>query len=48
MRVIAVLTLIQEPAVRPNLGRPEHLLPGAEDDAERFVVENEREACHAS
>ncbi len=48
MCVIAVLSLVQEPAVRPNLGRPEHLLPGAQDDAHRFVVENEREACHTT
>jgi len=46
MRVIAVFSFVQEPAVRPNLGWPEHLLAGPQYDAHRLVVEDEREACH--
>jgi len=46
MRVIAVFAFIHEPAVRPDLGWSEHLLPGPQDDAHRLVVEDEREACH--
>jgi hypothetical protein len=39
MRVIAVFSFIQEPAVRPNLGWPQDLPAGPQDDAHRFVVE---------
>ena len=47
MRVIAVFSLVGEPAVRPDLGRPENLAPSPQDDAHRFVVEYERKARHA-
>ena len=48
MRVIAVLPFVREPAIGPDLGRAQHLLAGAQDDADRFVVEDEREAGHAT
>ena len=47
MRVIAVFTLVGEPAIRPNLGGFKNLLTGPQDNAHRFIVEYEREACHA-
>lgn len=40
VRVIAVFTLIGEPTIRPDLGRPEHLAPSPKDNAHRFVIEN--------
>ncbi len=40
MRMVAILAFIQEPAIRPNLGRPEHLLTRPQDDAHRFVIEH--------
>jgi hypothetical protein len=46
MRVIAIFPFIQEPAIGPNLGGPQNQLTGPQDDAHRFVVEYEREACH--
>ena len=42
VRVVAVLAFVGEPAVRPNLGRPQNLLTRPQDDAEGLVVENER------
>lgn len=47
MRMVAILAFIQEPAVRPDLGGPENLTARAQDDPHRFVVEDERKACHA-
>lgn len=47
MRVIAVFPFIEEPAVRPDLGGPQDLPAGAQDDSHRFVVEYQRKACHA-
>ncbi|MGE5834710.1 MAG: hypothetical protein ACM4AI_09545 [Acidobacteriota bacterium] len=47
MGVIAVLTLVGKPAIRPNLGGLQNLLAGPQDNAHRFIVEYEREACHA-
>jgi len=46
MRMVAIFSLIEEPAIRPNLGRSEDLLPGPQDNAHRLVVEYHREACH--
>ena len=42
MRVIAIFSFIQEPAIRPNLGGSQDLLAGAQDDAHRFVIEYQR------
>jgi len=47
MRMVAIFAFIQEPAIRPDLGGPEYLTSGAQDDPHRFVVEDERKACHA-
>lgn len=47
MRVVAIFALIEEPAVRPDLGRSEDLLPGPQDDAHRLIVEYHRKAGHA-
>jgi hypothetical protein len=47
MRVIAVFPFIQEPAVRPNLGGPQNLPAGAQDNPHRLVIEYQRKACHA-
>lgn len=46
MRVIAIFSFIQEPAIRPDLGRPEDLPPGPQDDPHRFVVEYKWKAGH--
>ena len=46
MGVIPVLPFIQEPAIRPNLGGPQHLLAGSQNDAHRFVVDHQRKARH--
>src|SRR5216117_4175276 len=46
--MIAVFTLIQEPAVRPNLGGPQHLPAGSQNDAHRFVVDHQRKARHGA
>ena len=40
MRVIAVLTLVGEPAIRPDLGGLQNLLTGPEDNPHRFIVEH--------
>ena len=45
--VIAVFSLVRKPAIRPNLRGPEQLLAGPQDDAHRFVVEDEGETGHA-
>src|SRR6266536_4393722 len=43
----ALLRLIREPAVRPDLRRAEHAPASAQDDADRLVVvEDEGQACH--
>jgi hypothetical protein len=47
MRVIAIFPFIQKPAIRPNFGWPENLTPGPQNDAHRFVVENQRKGSHA-
>jgi len=47
MRVVAIFPLIEEPAVGPDLGRSENLLPGAQDDPHRLVVEYHWKAGHA-
>jgi hypothetical protein len=39
MRMIAILSLIREPAVRPDLGGSQNLRTRAEDDAHGFVIE---------
>jgi hypothetical protein len=45
--MIAVFPFIEEPAIGPNLGGSQDLLPSPQDDAHRLVVEYHREACHA-
>lgn len=40
MRVVAILPLIGEPAIRPNLGWPQNLPAGPQDNAHRLVVEH--------
>ena len=40
VRVVAVLSFIGEPAIRPNLRGPQNLLTGPQDDPEGLVVEN--------
>lgn len=40
MRVVSVLALIGKPAIRPDLGGSQNLLPRAEDDAHRLDVES--------
>ncbi len=47
MSMIAILAFIEEPAVCPDLGGPQNLLAGPQNDPHRFVVEYERKACHA-
>ena len=47
MRMIAVLSLIEEPAVRPNLGGSQDLLSGPQDDAHRLIGEYHRKGRHA-
>src|SRR6266436_2877429 len=47
MRVIAIFPFIEEPAVRPDLGGPQDLPAGPQDDAHWLVVEDHRKACHA-
>lgn len=42
VRVIAVFPLVEEPAIRPDLGGAEDLRAGPQNDADRFVVEYER------
>jgi hypothetical protein len=39
MCVIAIFPFIQEPAIGPNLGGPQNLLAGPQDNAHRFIVE---------
>src|SRR5205807_5694384 len=46
VRVVVRLTLVGEPAVRPDLGRAEYLPADAQDDTDRLVVEDQRQACH--
>ena len=46
MRVVARFPLVREPAISPDLRRAQRLLPSAQDDADRLVVENQREAGH--
>ena len=45
MRMILPVT-IRAPNVRPDLGGPQHLLAGAQNDSQGFVVEYERQAGH--
>jgi len=47
MGVIAIFPLIRKPTVGPNLGGAQDQLPGPQNDAHRFVVEDERESGHA-
>lgn len=47
MNVITRFRLIGAPAKRPDACRPREALPRTEDDADRFVVENERKTGHA-
>ena len=47
MRVIAIFPFIEEPAVRPDLGGPQDLPAGPQDDTHWLVVEDHRKACHA-
>ena len=44
--VIAVLALVGEPAIGPDLRRAQGQLAGPEDDAEGFVVEYEGQTGH--
>src|SRR5437867_10174960 len=44
--VIAVLALVGEPAIGPDLRRAQGQLAGPEDDAEGFVVEYEGQTSH--
>ena len=46
MCVIAVFSLIQEPAVGPDFGGSQDLLSGPQDDPHRFAVEYHRKAGH--
>jgi hypothetical protein len=39
MGMVSVLAFIGKPAIRPDLGGPQNLLPGAEDYAHRLNVE---------
>jgi hypothetical protein len=39
MCVIAVFSLVGEPAIRPNLCRPENLATSPENDPQRLVIE---------
>lgn len=45
--VIPILPLIEEPAVGPDLGGPQNLLAGTQNNPHRFIVEYERKGCHA-
>ena len=47
MRVIAILYFISKPTVTPDLGRAQYQLAGPQDDAHRFIIEDEGESCHA-
>ena len=47
MGMVAILAFIEEPAVCPDLGRPQNLLAGPQNDPHRFIVEYERKGCHA-
>ena len=47
MRVVAIFSFIQEPAVRPDLGGPQDLLAGPQDNPHRLVVEDQWQGCHA-
>jgi len=47
MGMIAILAFIEEPAVCPDLGGPQNLLAGSQNNPHRFVVEYERKGCHA-
>ncbi len=47
MRMVAILTFIEEPAVCPNLGGLQNLLAGPQNNPHRFVVEYERKGSHA-
>ncbi len=47
MRVIAIFSFIEEPAVSPDLGRAQDLLTGPQDNPHRLVVEDQRKRCHA-
>src|SRR5207302_9531285 len=46
MRVIGVFPCSEEPAVRPNLGGPQDLPAGPQDDAHRLIGEYHRKAGH--
>jgi len=46
--VISRLGVVGAPAVRPNTGRARQTLSGAENDADWFIVEDERKTGHAS
>jgi len=48
MRMIAVFPLVGKPTVGPNLGGAQDQLPGPQNDAHRFIVEDERESGHAA
>src|SRR5258706_563449 len=47
MGMVAILAFIEEPAVCPDLGGPQNLLAGAQNNPHRFIVECERKGCHA-
>jgi len=46
MRVVAILAFIEEPAVCPDLGGPQDLLAGPQNDPHRFVVDYEWKGRH--
>ena len=47
MGMVAILAFIEEPAVCPDLGGPQNLLAGPQNNPHRFIVEYERKGCHA-
>ena len=46
--MVAVFPFVDKPTVSPNLGGTQDQLAGAQDNAHRFIIEDERECCHAA